>query len=121
MSIAAIAHVQLAMPPGQEDIARAFYGGVLEMKETPKPEPLRSRGGVWFAAGSAQIHLGVEEDFRPARKAHTALLVEGLAQLAERLQGASYQVITDTFLPGYDRFYVSDPFGNRLEFMQQAH
>lgn len=111
-------HVQLAMPSGQEDVARTFYIGVLGLREESKPATLAGRGGVWFAAGSARIHLGVEEDFRPARKAHPALIVNGLTTLAARCREAGYVPVSDDALPGYDRFYVADPFGNRLELLQ---
>ena len=112
-------HVQLAMPPGAEDEARGFYGGVLGLREEVKPPALGARGGVWFVGGdSARIHLGVEEDFRPARKAHPALLVAGLVALADRCRDAGYAIVTDDAMPGYDRFYVSDPFGNRLELLE---
>jgi catechol 2,3-dioxygenase-like lactoylglutathione lyase family enzyme len=107
-------HVQLACPPSGEDEARAFYGGLLGLREIEKPEPLRARGGVWFECGAHQLHLGVEDDFRPALKAHPALRVSGVQELralAERLGDVRW----DEDLPGYERFYVSDPFGNRIE------
>lgn len=116
--IRAIDHVQLAMPPGEEAKARAFYGGVLGMEEVAKPPELAQRGGVWFQSGDAQVHLGVEREFRPARKAHPALRVEGLAAMAERLRGAGAAVIDDEALPGFDRIYTADPFGNRLELLE---
>ncbi|HEX6457311.1 MAG TPA: VOC family protein [Thermoleophilaceae bacterium] len=109
-------HVQLACPRGGEDEARRFYGGLLGLREIEKPEPLRARGGVWFECGAQQLHLGVEEPFAPARKAHPALLVgsvTALEELAVRLDHVSW----DEDLPGYRRFYVSDPFGNRLELL----
>jgi catechol 2,3-dioxygenase-like lactoylglutathione lyase family enzyme len=112
--ISGLDHVQLACPPGGEDEARAFYGGLLGLPEIEKPEPLRARGGVWFECGAHQLHLGVEEDFRPARKAHPALReasVADLRALAERLGDGRW----DEDLPGVERFYVDDPFGNRLE------
>jgi catechol 2,3-dioxygenase-like lactoylglutathione lyase family enzyme len=114
--IAGLDHVQLACPAGREDEARAFYGGLLGLAEIEKPEPLRSRGGVWFRCGEQQLHLGVEDDFRPARKAHPALLVGGereLDELAERLGDVRW----DGDLPGYARFYAEDPFGNRIELL----
>ena len=118
--IRALHHVQLAMPPGREDDARAFYGGVLGMRERPKPENLAPRGGVWFSAGDAEVHLGVEADFRPAKKAHPALLVADLAALLDRCRKAGFAVVTDEPLPGYDRAYVADPFGNRIELLEPA-
>ncbi len=111
-------HVQLAMPAGQEAAARAFYAGLLGLVEVPKPANLAVRGGAWFEGGDLRLHLGVEKDFRPARKAHPALLVAGLDALAEHLRLAGVEVITDKPLPGYRRVYVSDPFGNRLELLE---
>lgn len=116
--IRAVHHVQLAMPRGREGEARAFYRDILGMTEEPKPENLAGRGGVWFSAGEAQVHLGVEDDFRPARKAHPALLVEDLQVLLQRCRGAGCTVVQDEPLPGYDRAYVADPFGNRIELLQ---
>jgi catechol 2,3-dioxygenase-like lactoylglutathione lyase family enzyme len=101
--IRALHHVQLAMPRGREDEARAFYRDVLGMTEQAKPENLARRGGVWFSAGEAQVHLGVEDDFRPAKKAHPALLVVNLPELLERCRN----VAIDEPLPGYDRAYAS--------------
>jgi catechol 2,3-dioxygenase-like lactoylglutathione lyase family enzyme len=117
--IRAIDHVQLAMPPGEEAKARAFYGDLLGMQEEEKPPVLAARGGVWFRAGEARVHLGVEREFRPARKAHPALGVEGLAGLVARMRNAGVEVIDDEALPGFDRVYVSDPFGNRLELLEK--
>ncbi len=116
--ILGIDHVQLAMPAGQEDAARAFYGGVLGLTEQPKPANLAARGGVWFAQGDVKIHLGVEAEFRPARKAHPALLVDDLEALAACCARAGYAAVTDEPLAGYSRVYVADPFGNRLELME---
>ena len=112
--------MQLAMPRGCEDEARAFYRDVLGMTEERKPENLARRGGVWFSAGEAQVHLGVENDFRPARKAHPALLVEDLQALLERCRAAGHTIVQDEALPGYDRAYVADPFGNRIELLEPA-
>ena len=116
--IRALHHVQLAMPRGREDEARAFYGDILGMTEEPKPENLARRGGVWFAAGEAQVHLGVEDDFRPAKKAHPALLVDDLHAMLARCRAAGCVVLEDEPLPGYDRVYVTDPFGNRIELLE---
>jgi catechol 2,3-dioxygenase-like lactoylglutathione lyase family enzyme len=113
-----IHHVQLAMPAGQEDAARAFYVGVLGLAEQPKPPVLAARGGAWFAAGAVQIHLGVEADFRPARKAHPALLVRDLHAFMQSCADAGIAVKSDDDLPGFRHCYVDDPFGNRLEFLQ---
>lgn len=114
-----IDHILLAMPRGREDAAREFYGRLLGMKEVEKPEKLRRLGGVWFTLGERQVHLGVEDDFRPAAKAHAAFLVRDLKALEARLRTAGYGVIADELLPGYERFYSADPFGNRLEFLRK--
>lgn len=120
MRVLAVDHVQLAMPAGEEDRARSFYSLTLGIKETPKPPHLAVRGGVWFEEGALKIHLGVEKEFRPAKKAHPALLVEGLGELVERCRAAGYEVVSDEPLEGYNRVYVSDPFGNRIELMEPA-
>lgn len=112
-----IEHVQLAMPKGEEGRARAFYRDLLGLPEIQKPARLAASGGAWFERGELKVHLGVEEDFRPARKAHAAFVVDDLAALAGALEAAGSEVILDDRLPGYDRFFTSDPFGNRLEFM----
>jgi catechol 2,3-dioxygenase-like lactoylglutathione lyase family enzyme len=117
-AIVGIHHVQLAMPVGREEEARRFYSLLLGIPETPKPEHLAKRGGVWFESSEVKIHLGVEEDFRPARKAHPALLVKDLPEFIGRLRNAGVAVVEDEPLAGYDRMYVTDPFGNRLEFME---
>ena len=118
MKVYAIDHVQLAMPPNQEERARVFYCEVLGLVETSKPSNLAKRGGVWFTQGSLKIHLGVDHDFRPAKKAHPALLVAGLEALIQRCEQAGFPVITDEPLEGYRRVYVADPFGNRIELME---
>jgi catechol 2,3-dioxygenase-like lactoylglutathione lyase family enzyme len=111
-------HVQLAIPASGEDQCRAFWGGVLGMDEVEKPSVLAARGGCWFRGGGLEVHLGVEEDFAPARKAHPGVLVRGLTQLAAALEHAGVRVAWDGEFPGHDRFYASDPFGNRLEFLE---
>ncbi len=111
-------HVQLAMPAGGESLARAFYQEALGIPEIPKPPELAKRGGCWFERGELKVHLGVEADFRAARKAHPALLVEGLTGLV-RLQSLGYAVHGDEPLDGYHRVYVDDPFGNRIELMER--
>lgn len=118
MRIDRVEHVQLAMPSGGEALARAFYGGVLDIPEIPKPAHLAKRGGCWFERGSLKIHLGVEAEFRPARKAHPALLVVDLQALVGRLKSAGHDVCENEPLEGYDRVYVDDPFGNRIELME---
>jgi catechol 2,3-dioxygenase-like lactoylglutathione lyase family enzyme len=116
--ITGIDHVQVAAPPGCEDQARAFYGGLLGLAELAKPEPLAARGGCWFAVGGQQLHVGVAEPFSPAAKAHPALRAGSAAELrdlAERLTAAGHPVTWDEALPETERFYVADAFGNRLE------
>ncbi len=118
MPILALDHVQLAMPAGREAEARAFYTGLLGLPETPKPPHLAARGGCWFENGAVKLHLGVEAAFAPARKAHPAFIVDDLPSLAARLGQAGHPTATDAPLPGYDRRFVDDPFGNRIELMQ---
>src|SRR4051812_26869455 len=111
-------HVQLAAPPGCEAQARTFYGGLLGLPELPKPPALAGRGGGWVAGGGRALHVGVEEPFRPARKAHPALRAAsagGLRDLARALEAGGHAVRWDDELAGVVRFYVDDPFGNRLE------
>ncbi len=117
--ILGIDHVQLAMPQAQEAAARQFYGQVLGMPEIPKPADLALRGGAWFQCGPLQIHLGVEPDFRPARKAHPAILVSDVNAFIARLRMAGVEVLDDVQIEGYQRIFAFDPFGNRLEFMQR--
>jgi len=110
-------HVQLAAPAGSEPALRRFYGGMLGMAEVPKPAALAARGGVWFRSGKAELHLGIDADFRPARKAHPALLVDDLDVIVTRLADAGHRVRPDNLLPGYRRCYLDDPCGNRLELL----
>jgi catechol 2,3-dioxygenase-like lactoylglutathione lyase family enzyme len=118
MAVRRVDHIQLAMPKGKEDEARAFYQGILGISEKPKPPHLAVRGGCWFEDGDVKIHLGVEADFRPAKKAHPALIVDDVRGLAEKLIAAGYRVVDDEPLEGYDRIYADDPFGNRIELME---
>jgi len=111
-------HVQLAMPAGQEDRAREFYRGILGLTEIAKPPRLAKRGGVWFAGADLQLHLGVEQDFRPAKKAHPALVVEQLDALIERCREAGIEVLPDEPLEGRRRVFIQDPFGNRIELIE---
>ena len=111
----AVDHVQLAMPRGQEAAARAFYVEALGMTELPKPPELASRGGCWFASGDVQLHLGVEDDFRPARKAHPGLRCTDLDALLARLRNCGSAIREDSAVPGTRRAFVDDPFGNRIE------
>ena len=119
MKIAAIDHVQLAMPAGQEDVARRFYADLLGVPEVPKPAHLVARGGAWFEQGAVRIHLGVDPEFRPARKAHPGLLVDDLESLITALRTAGHEVVDGEPLAGYTHVYVDDPFGNRLELMER--
>ena len=108
-------HVQLAMPPGGEDRATAFYEGLLDIPLVPKPPELEVRGGCWFERGGLRVHLGAEEDFRPAKKAHPALAVTGVEELCSLLETAGYPVRRAEDVPGMPQFFVNDPFGNRIE------
>ncbi len=117
MAILGLDHVQVALPPSSEDAARAFYGVVLGMTEVAKPPVLAARGGCWFEAGAAALHLAVEDPFVPARKAHPAFLVDDLDALHDRLTAAGHECVrADGQIPGVRRFDTFDPFGNRLEF-----
>ncbi|QIY96410.1 glyoxalase [Streptomyces sp. S1D4-11] len=116
--LAAIDHVQLAAPPGSEDFLRVYYVEVLGMTEIPKPPVLAARGGCWFRAGAVQLHMGIEKDFRPAKKAHPGLRVTGIEAFAARLRAHKAEVTWDDNLPGHRRFYSEDPVGNRLEFLE---
>jgi len=118
MTVLSIDHVQIAAPPGCEESARSFYGGLLGLEELPKPPLLAARGGCWFRAGELELHVGVEEPFAPARKAHPGFVVSDLGALRARLTAAGIEVRDDADLPGVERFYADDPFGNRLEFRQ---
>ena len=119
MKLLRIDHVQLAMPAGGEASARAFYGGVLGLPEIAKPEHLAKRGGCWFEQDGLKLHLGVEVAFRPAAKAHPAILVDDLEEVVLHLRAHGLELVRDQPLEGYDRGYVTDPFGNRLELMQR--
>ena len=120
MKILSIDHIQIAMPPGQEAKARAFYVNVLGFTEIPKPPELAKRGGAWFESGTTQLHLGVEPDFRPARKAHPAFVVDGLDTLLAKIQAEGFEVdASQPALDGHKRAHVFDPFGNRIELMEK--
>lgn len=118
MSILQIEHVQLAMPKGKEDLARHFYMLALGMEEVPKPENLAKRGGCWFQSGAVRVHLGVDADFHPAKKAHPAFIVSDLKTLGQKLVGLNYLCKDDEPLDGFNRTYIFDPFGNRIELME---
>src|SRR5450759_2399494 len=111
--------MQLAMPRGQEATAREFYEGVLRMTEIDKPPVLAARGGAWFRAGGVELHLGVEDDFRPARKGHPGIMVSDLDASVDGRAADGQSAGWDTDFPGFRRVYAHDPFGNRLEFLQQ--
>ncbi|PTI44530.1 VOC family protein [Staphylococcus succinus] len=117
-SFRGIDHVQVAAPPNQEDIAREFYSNKLGFHELQKPENLAKRGGVWFQAGNHQLHIGVENDFTSAKKAHPAFEVKNINDLKTKLIEKNVDVIEDDNLEGAKRFYLQDPFGNRLEFLE---
>lgn len=119
VQITGVDHVQVAAPAGCEDAARAFYGELLGLTELPKPPALAARGGCWFEAGAQQLHVGVEAEFAPARKAHPGFVVDDLEALRERLRAAGQEPRDDDTIPGTRRFYAEDPFGNRLEFRQR--
>ena len=120
MQVERLDHVQLAMPAGREADAVAFYEGVLGIPQVPKPPHLAARGGCWFERGDLKVHLGVDHDFRPATKAHPAFVVVDVQALATLATMAGHRVVDDEPLAGYDRIYVDDPFGNRLELMEPS-
>jgi hypothetical protein len=118
MLLSGIDHVQIAAPPGCEASARDFFGCILQLEEIEKPEPLRSRGGCWFKVGKTQLHVGVEQAFHPAAKAHPAFSVIDIDALFARFEREGVQCTWDEALDGIRRFYASDPWGNRLEFTE---
>ena len=113
-------HILLTMPAGKKDEARGFFVGILEMKEEEVPEPLASRGGCWFRKENVIIHVGVEKDFVPQKKAHPAFVVNDLANMERKLKANNYDVIWDDVLPDRTRFYSTDSFGNRIEFLKDG-
>lgn len=115
-----IDHIQLAMPAGKEEIARGFFRDILNLNELEKPEPLASRGGCWFENKYVTIHCGVEKEFSAARKAHPGIVVDDIDSLAEQLKSNNYTVLWGDALPDRRRFYTNDPFGNRMEFMNDG-
>ena len=118
MRVHSLDHIQLAMPAGREDEARVFYRDTLGIPKVTKPPHLAARGGCWFESGTLKVHLGIDQTFVPARKAHPAFVVDGLRELVARLEREGYRVSEDQPLDGYDRVYVDDPFGNRIELME---
>lgn len=119
MAIIGMDHVQLAIPEGGEPAARRFFGDLLGMREVPKPANL-SPSGCWFESGAVSLHIGVDPNFRAARKAHPALLVDDLAGLRAVIEAAGHETSDDKPVAGYERFFTHDPFGNRIELMQQV-
>jgi catechol 2,3-dioxygenase-like lactoylglutathione lyase family enzyme len=113
-----IDHIQLAAPKGTEEQAREFYGKLLGLEEIPKPGSLQKRGGCWFLCGSQEVHIGIQEDFLPARKAHPGFVVEDLAGLRSRLEEAGAVIREEPPIDGRNRFFTEDPFGNRIEFLE---
>ncbi|PUB14631.1 VOC family protein [Paenisporosarcina sp. OV554] len=118
MLIKRIDHIQLAAPIGSEDEARSFFQGVLSLDEVEKPHELKKNGGVWFSNGHIHIHVGIEEPFLPAKKAHPAFEVSDIDALSSHIIEKGVSIQEDHRLPGAKRFYVNDPFGNRLEFLE---
>lgn len=112
-----IDHIQIAAPQGSEDEARKFYGEILGMQEIPKPDNLKARGGCWFQCGSHEVHIGIQPDFIPAKKAHPGFTVNALEQLKAKLQEAGYEISQEPPIDGRSRFFTHDPFGNRIEFL----
>lgn len=115
--LVAVDHVQLAAPAGSEPLLRSYYTDALGMTEIPKPPALAGRGGCWFEAGFVRLHLGIEDDFCPAKKAHPGLRVTDIEAYAARLAAQGAPVTWADDLPGQRRFYSEDPVGNRLEFL----
>ncbi|MEC5423794.1 VOC family protein [Virgibacillus sp. C22-A2] len=113
-----IDHVQIAAPVGGEDKAREYYHEKLGFEEVEKPDLLKKNGGVWFQAGSVHIHIGLEDPFTPAEKAHPAIRVKDIGALKRHLDEVGVEYLADDRLPGADRFYAADPFGNRIEFLE---
>ena len=118
MPVRRIDHILIAMPAGREQEARAFYHGILGLTEKVKPPQLAARGGCWFESGGLEVHLGVENNFIPARKAHPAFIVDDLADIVAKATQAGLRVTADEPIEGYDRRHVDDPFGNRIELIE---
>lgn len=120
MPILSLDHVQVAIPLGGENRAREFYTGILGLSEVEKPAPMAGRNSIWFVAGSANLHLGIEPEFHPAKRAHPALVVEGLDEILAACERAGLPAKPDTSFNGFRRVHVFDPFGNRLELMERT-
>lgn len=116
--ITGIDHIQIAAPSDSEETARSFYGELLGMEEITKPINLQGRGGCWFICGSQEVHIGIQQDFAAAKKAHPGFTVNTLEQLKLRLEKAGYPVKEDAPINGRSRFFTKDPFGNRIEFLE---
>ena len=114
-------HVQLAAPRGCEQQARAFFGGLLGLEEVEKPDALAGRGGCWFELGERQLHIGVEEPFRPSLKAHPAFVVREIEALYALLERSHIACSWDVAIDGRRRFFAPDPWGNRLEFTEPSN
>jgi catechol 2,3-dioxygenase-like lactoylglutathione lyase family enzyme len=121
MYVVALDHIQLAMPAGEETRARDFYSGVLGLSEKLKPPNFAVHGGAWFQRGSLKVHLGVEKNFTPARKAHPAFTVDDLDGISALLHDRGYPVIFDEAIPATKRLFTEDPFGNRIELIQDVN
>lgn len=119
-SIRGLDHIQLAMPAGEEETARQFYRDLLGLQEVEKPAALAANGGAWFEGPNLQLHLGVDPDFMPAKKAHPAFIVANLASFRIRLEAAGHSTVEGRALEGYHRFHIHDPFGNRIELMERV-
>ena len=113
-----IDHIQLAAPKGSEEIARKFYKDILDFKEVEKPETLKKNGGVWFASGNIQVHIGIEEPFSPSKKAHPAFEIDNIEELKIHFSKNQVEYLEDELLPGANRIYIFDPFGNRIELLE---
>lgn len=118
MQLTGYDHVNLAMPADYAEEARAFYGGIFRLKELKRPDTLTRPGTLWFGSDNVTVHLGIDDDFRPARRAHPAFRVEGLEELRQACEAAGHETIIDDAIPGWNRFFVYDPFGNRIECME---
>ncbi len=114
-------HIQIAAPEGSENAERQFFHGILGMEEIEKPDNLKKRGGVWFKCGSHQIHIGIDNDFKPAKKAHPAIHVKNIGELRRLLTDKGVRTDDGEPLPGASRFYVDDPYGNRIEFLEWSY
>ncbi|WP_397537801.1 VOC family protein [Rummeliibacillus pycnus] len=113
-----IDHIQLAAPKGSEEIARKFYKDILGFEEVEKPETLKKNGGVWFASGNIQVHIGIEEPFSPSKKAHPAFEIDNIEELKIYFSKNQVEYVEDELLPGANRIYIFDPFGNRIELLE---